>query len=143
MNYKVCDCPDIQDDTIHKIATVVLKDKKILVVKKKGIDEYISLGGKHHKGEHHHDTIKRESQEELGITIKNPQYIGRFQDIAAKEKTPIVLDLYITESEGDPTPNHEIEEYLWISKDYKEHNVKVASVLEKFIIPELIKRDLM
>jgi 8-oxo-dGTP diphosphatase len=143
MQYKVCDCPDLTDETIHKIATVILKDKKILVVKKKDIDEYISLGGKHYQNEHHHETLARESQEELGINISNPQYIGRFHDIAIKEKTPIVVDLYVSESSDEPKPNHEIEEYLWISKDYQKDNVKLASILEKFIIPELSQRGLM
>lgn len=139
---KKCDCSDIPDNTIHKIASVVVKDGKTLVVKKKGLDEYISLGGKHESGETYFQCLTRESLEELGVGIANSEFIGSYKDVTS-QGDPIILDAYLVKLAGDPKANSEIEGFIWVSRDYKKQQIKLASILEKYIVPELINRDLM
>jgi hypothetical protein len=50
---------------------------------------------------------------------------------------------YFVETKGDFKPQSEIESFEWIGRDYKKNDIKVASILEKFIIPKLIEMKLM
>lgn len=137
---KRCNCDDIPKNTIHKIAAIILKDEKILVVKRKGLDEYISVGGKHEQSESHEESLIRECLEETSSRVSQPTFLGRFTDIAVVENIPMIIDTYIVQTTDNPVPSNEIEDCLWIDKDY---SVKIASGLEKYIIPELIRRGLM
>lgn len=137
---KRCNCKDIPTNTYHKIASVIVKDGKTLIVKMNGLDEYISLGGRHEGDETHEECLNRESSEELNIRVSNPDFLGRFKDVSVLDQTPLVIDAYLVKTDDVPKPANEIENFLWIDKNY---NVKIASVLEKYIIPELIKRGLM
>jgi 8-oxo-dGTP pyrophosphatase MutT (NUDIX family) len=135
-----CDCQDIPLDNYHKIAGFLLKDGKTLVVKKKGLDEYISLGGLHESGETLEECLIRESLEELDARVSNPTPLGRFTDKAASDDNVVVVDAYLVETADNPSPSREIEGYAWIGKNPK---IKVASIIEKFVLPELVKRGVV
>jgi 8-oxo-dGTP diphosphatase len=137
---KRCNCDDIPENTYHKIAAVIVKNGKTLVVKMSGLDEFISLGGKHEGDETHQECLNRESLEELSINVFNPNFLGRFEDVSVLDKTPLIIDAYLVETKANPEPANEIEDYLWVGKTY---NAKLASVLEKYIIPELDKKGLI
>lgn len=141
--FKNCTCPDIADNTVHKIGVVLVDNKKTIVVKKKDLNEYISLGGKHAGSESPIDCIQREAQEELGIEISDPQYLGRFEDLTPDNGSPIILDAYLAKFSGSPKPAKEISEYLWVNRNYQRKNIPLGSIIRKFIIPELIQRNLM
>lgn len=140
---KRCTCDDIPENTIHKIAAVLVDNGKTIVVKKKGLDEYISLGGKHEGSESHGECLNREALEELGIEVSNPQFLGRYQDVTSDIGAPIILDAYITTSQGELNPQSEIENFLWVDSDWRKENIELASIIRKGIIPELIKRGLL
>lgn len=140
---KKCNCKDIPEDTIHKLAVVLLEDGKTIIVKKEGLDEYISLGGKHEGSETFEECLAREAMEELGIEISNPHFLGRYQDLTVDTNMPIILDAYLAEATGEFTPKAEITDYLWIDAKWGAQNIKLASILRIGIIPELIKRGLL
>lgn len=142
-NMKRCNCEDIPEDTIHKLAVVLLDARKTLVVKKVGLEEYISLGGKHEGKETFEECLAREAMEELGIEISNPRFLGRYQDLTVDTGVPIILDAYLTEAVGEFTPQAEIIEYLWVDRDWGKQNIKLASIIRKGIMPELINRGLL
>jgi 8-oxo-dGTP diphosphatase len=137
---KRCDCKDISQDTYHKIAAIIVKEGKTLVVKKKGLDEFISLGGKHDLNETFEECLARESLEELNTKVSNPIFLGRFKDKASSDDNQVIIDAYLVETEDNPTPTNEIENFAWIGKKY---NIKIASILEKFVLPALIERGLL
>ena len=142
-NMKRCSCADIPENTIHKLAIVLMKEGRTIVVKKEGLDEYISLGGKHEGNETFEECLAREAMEELGIEISNPRLLGRYQDLTVDTGIPIILDAYLAEAFGECKPQSEIVEYLWIDTDWEKQKIKLASILRKGIIPELINRGLL
>ena len=129
---------------IDKVGGAIIKDKKILVQRKKNNrSECIIPGGKRKDGETDFETLKRELWEELDVELINAEFIGGFDDIAVFSDEPIHVQAYIAEVEGDITCKNEIKEAIWIDKDYEKQNIEVGSILGKFVIPELVKRGLM
>lgn len=128
---------------ITKIAAVILKDGKTLVVRAKGRDAFISLGGKLEKDETHEECLKREIKEETGASTGNIVFFGNFTDKSIFDERIIDLHAYLVDVTGEMKPQAEIEELKWISSDYKEQGIRVGSILEKFIIPKLVKEKMM
>ena len=128
---------------INKIAAIILKDKKLLLVRKKSGDILISPGGMIKENETPEQTLKRELKEELDVDLISKTPFGIFTDKATYEDAHLIMYTYFVETKGDFKPKSEIESFEWIGKDYKKNNVKVASILEKFVIPKLIEMKLM
>lgn len=131
---------------IDKVAGVIVKNKKLLVVRKRtkeNYQEFIIPGGKREIGETDIDTLKRELKEELLVDVVNAEYMGTYHDIAVFEKVPITVHTYIVQIQGEILCNSEIKEYIWIDNDYKKQNIKIGSILEKYIIPQLIECKLL
>ena len=53
------------------------------------------------------------------------------------------MDVYRVEIEGEPNPNSEIREYVWIDKDYDAQGYTLGTVLSKYVIPRLIEQGEM
>lgn len=141
--FKNCQCQDIPQKAIHKIGAAFVKDKKIIVVRKKGTGEYIVLGGVHDRNESHEENLRKEAREELQLELEKFSFLGRFADIALYEKVPIIMDVYLVECQGEPRPDSEIKEYLWLDKDYDKSKITLGTILEKHVIPTLVNKDLM
>lgn len=125
------------------VGGVVLKDKKLLVVRKKnGRVECILPGGKKEEFENDLDTLKREFLEELGVRIKSFEFLGGFDDLAIFSDKMFHMQAYLVEIDGNIKSCNEIKEFLWIDRNYKDKNVLVSHMLKDNIIPELIKRNL-
>lgn len=131
---------------IDKVGGIIIKNKKVLVVRKKtkeNFPEFIIPGGKRETGETDVETLQREIQEEVNLKVVKAEYVDGYEDIAIFEKVPIVVKVYLCEVEGEVNVDNEIKEFCWIDKDYKKNGIKVASILEKFVLPELIRRKLI
>ncbi|HIR49015.1 MAG TPA: NUDIX domain-containing protein [Candidatus Faecimonas gallistercoris] len=129
---------------IDKVGGIILKDKKILVQRKNNNrEECIFPGGKREGKETDFETLKRELQEELSVELLKIEYIGTYQDIAVFSNKPLQVITYLAKIKGKIKCNNEIKEAIWIDKDYKKQGIKVGSILEKYVIPELVKRNLM
>lgn len=131
---------------IDKVGGIIIKNKKVLVVRKKtkeNFPEFIIPGGKRETGETDVETLQREIQEEVNLKVVKAEYVDEYEDIAIFEKVPIVVKAYLCEVEGEVNVDNEIKEFCWIDKDYKKNGIKVASILEKFVLPELIRRKLI
>ena len=127
----------------YNVGGIVLSNKKLLVVRKKnGRVECILPGGKKEKGESDFDTLKREFFEELGVFIKNVSFFGSYEDKAIFSDDLFHMAAYIVEVEGNIKSDHEIKEFLWIDRNYKENGILVSNMLKNNIIPELIKKGL-
>lgn len=129
---------------IDKVGGVILKEKKILVQRKKNNrEECIIPGGKRKEGESDFETLKMELYEELTVNLLNAEFLGGYDDIAVFFNEPIHVQAYIATVEGNIKCNNEIKEAIWIDKNYKNEGIKVGSILGEYVIPELIKRGLM
>ena len=68
---------------IDKVGGVILKDKQILVQRKKNKrEECIIPGGKRKGKETDFETLKRELQEELTVDLVSAEFFGGYDDIA-------------------------------------------------------------
>ena len=108
---------------IDKVGGIVIKDKKVLVVRKKTKEnflEFIIPGGKRESGETDLETLQREMQEEVNLKIIKTEYLGEYRDIAIFENIPIAMKVYLCEVEGEINVQNEIKEFCWIDKNYKE-----------------------
>jgi len=129
---------------ITKIGAIILKNKKMLVVKKKGENIFISPGGMVEGNENPEQTLRRELKEELNAELASKTPFNIFTDKATYEKdTRLILYTYFVETIGELEAKSEIESFAWIGRDYKKQDIKVSSILEKFIIPKLIEMKLL
>ena len=129
---------------IDKVGGVILKDRKILVQRKKNNrEECIIPGGKRKEKETDFETLKRELDEELTVNLIKAEFLGRYDDIACFSNEPIHVQTYIAQIEGEIICNNEIKEAIWIDRNYKEQGIKVGSILGEHVIPKLIERGLM
>lgn len=131
---------------IDKVGGVILKDKKILVQRKKNNkEECIIPGGKRKENETDFETLKRELYEELTVELVDTEFIGGYDDIACFSdiEEPIHVQTYLAKIRGNIVCNNEIKEAIWIDRNYLEEGIKVGSILGEHVIPELIERGLM
>lgn len=129
---------------IDKVGGIILKDKKILVQRKKNNrEECIIPGGKREGNETDEETLRRELMEELSVNLLDMEFLGGYDDIAVFSGKPIHVQAYIVNISGKIKCNNEIKEAIWIDRNYKDEGVIVGSILEDHVIPELIRRGLM
>lgn len=129
---------------IDKVGGVILKDKKILVQRKRNNrTECIIPGGKREGNETDFETLKRELYEELNVDLIKAEFLGGYDDIACFSDEPIHIQTYLTEIRGKIECKNEIKEAIWIDKDYEKNGIKVGSILGKYVIPNLVERGLM
>ncbi len=127
-----------------KIGGIIIRDKKILVVRKKGTDTFIIPGGRVEKEETSEQTLKRELFEELKVKVLSLKYFGVFTEPAAFEKDTLVeLEIYNVMIIGEPLTSSEIKEYKWVDNSYKDNGIKLGSVLEKYVLPKLAEQGLI
>ena len=129
---------------IDKVGGVILKDKKILVQRKKNNrEECIIPGGKRKENETDFETLKRELYEELTVKLIKTEFLGSYDEVACFSNEPIHVQTYIAHIQGELICNNEIKEAIWIDRNYKEQGIKVGSILGEHVIPKLIERGLM
>lgn len=102
------------------VRTYLVKDNQVVVIKYKVGDQrkngyYDIPGGKIEEGETSEEAAIREFQEETGIEIINPKYIGNL--ICEYPEKIFDLDVYIAyEYSGEPIPTEENDSF-WIDID--------------------------
>jgi len=127
----------------HKIGALIMRNKKILMCRKEGEPHFILPGGRPEGSETPGQALARELKEELGVKLVSSRYWKTWDAIHFKDKDTIVkMEIYFVEIEGEPEAQGEIAEFKWISSNYKEQNIKVASINEEHTIPELKKLKL-
>ncbi|MGW2049836.1 NUDIX hydrolase [Streptomyces sp. NPDC001858] len=125
---------------IQKVGAAIVKDNRILVVRKKKQEgeEYIMPGGRMEGGETQRETLYRELREELGVDVSAYDYLGTFSDIAVFEGEPLIIHAYVVEVEGEMTPQAELGELRWIDAHFQEQGIKVGSIMAKKVIPRMV-----
>lgn len=131
---------------IHKVAGILIKDRKILVEKDIDKDFFIAPGGKPESGESDTQTLVRELQEELLISVDpvNLEKIGTYTAPAAgQEHRTVYMQVYLVKKwTGTITPGHKVEELLWINS-LTPAEIKVGSIFQHEVVPILKNRNLI
>jgi 8-oxo-dGTP diphosphatase len=127
---------------IHKVGAAVVDGGRLLVVRKRGLADFILPGGKPEGDETALETLSREVAEELGCDIANASLARVFTDVAAGDVSAVVVvRLYAAELVGDPRPMAEIEELAWIPTK-GDPGVPLAPSIVNGILPFLRRKPL-
>jgi 8-oxo-dGTP diphosphatase len=139
--------------SITKAAALLLDAKgRVLVVKSKKKDVWMSLGGKPEPGETLEDCVRREVKEEIGLEVTSAELFTEspIEPAAGNEQITVKLYFFMIQAKGDIrlNPEDNITEYKWISKqDFEEikagNGSKIGSGLEYYAIPKLIEAGLV
>lgn len=125
---------------IEKCAAIIVKNRRLLVVRKRGTSTFISPGGKMEKAEGQLDCLRRELREELGVKLVQAERFGTYERRAEGEAHPIRIHAWLTSVDGVCLPHAEIEQLGWIAGAPL---LPVGSVFAECVIPELVRRDLI
>lgn len=124
-------------ENITTVNLAVLKDGRVLCVRKSPEHDWILPGGMPEDDEVDIETLNREVREELGCGIRLPlDWLGVFQGPAAdRPGVTVTVRVYVGELDGEPRPNAEITGMRWIALSYRGDDL--APSLRRHILPEL------
>lgn len=130
-------------NNIHKVGAVILKNKKILALKKRNHDLLITPGGKIHENESAVECLKREIIEEINCTLNSYVYLNTYSAPSSDNiDINLIMDVYLVSIDGEPHPSNEITDCVWLS--YAEtFQYPIASILGTMIIPLLREKNLI
>ncbi|MEI8143377.1 MAG: NUDIX domain-containing protein [Candidatus Berkelbacteria bacterium] len=124
---------------IHKIIAISIKNDSFIMVRKKGKDIWTNLGGKPEIGETEKVALAREVNEEIGCDINIIKKLRDFESKAIFDDAIVKLSAFLVEIIGEPViQDDELEEFAYISSDYKEKGIKLPPSITEQIIPFLI-----
>lgn len=130
---------------IQKAGVVIIRNRNFLVSRSRGKDIFVAPGGKLEPGETFQQAAIRELKEEQGLEIDESslEEIGTFQAPAAgHEEKQLEMKVFLLNSyTGNPFPQSEIEENLWINTQSKD--ILLGSIFEHEVMPMLKQRDLI
>lgn len=122
----------------NKIAGIIIKDKELLMCKKYNEPHFIMPGGRVEDNENDQETLKRELKEELNINLISAKEFKTWEAPHFKDKNKIIkMKTFFVEIDGEPQATGEVDEIKWIDTSYKQQGLKVASIDEDYLIPEL------
>ena len=128
----------------RKIGAAIIKNKKLLMVRESSEPHFILPGGRPEADETAERALARELKEELGVKIVSAKYFKTYETQHFKDKNVLVrMDVYFATIDGKPNAQGEIAEFKWMDGKYKEAGIRVASINEDFLIPELKKKRLI
>ncbi len=127
----------------HKIAAIILKDKKFLAVKELDTEFLITPGGKVEKNETPEETLRRELKEELNVDLISMNFFEIFKDKVYQNNDDLILETYFADVKGMPEPNSEIEKLFWVDSRFNNKEVELSIPIKKHIIPKLLDMNLI
>ena len=121
---------------IRKIGLLVIRDGKLLLVRKRGGTLFILPGGKPEGDENDTEALKREIREELGCSMVTFQYLMEVTAPAADlDDVRVTVVCYLGEIDETPSPKDEIEEIRWVNINAPD--VPLAVSISEQMLPAL------
>lgn len=131
---------------IYKAAGILIKNRRLLIERSENRTMFVAPGGSVEEGETPEEALVRELMEEFGIIVEesNFEHFGHFHAKAAGEedKTVHMNAFIVNKWVGNPKPNAEIKEILWVTSNLPK-NITVGSIFEHEVIPRLKSLDLI
>ena len=123
-------------------AAIVDKGRLLLVSKLAAPDVYYLPGGKLEEGEEATAALVRELAEELGVVPTSLTPFAEVTEMAALERVPMQMTVFLAEIEGIPLARNEIAELAWLDPTGAFAG-KLAPAVEKHVVPRLQERGLL
>lgn len=128
---------------IDKLALIEIKNKKILMTVNIGKSIWLAPGGQREKGESDKQTLIREIQEELNVTIipETIKYYKTFEAPSYDKPNEVTVryTCYTASYHGKPKPGLEIEKIAYFG--FKQY--KVISTVDKVLFDNLKEKGLL
>lgn len=127
------------DRHIVVAAVALVRDGRMLTVRKRGTHRFMLVGGKLEPGESAREAALRETYEEVGLRIEDATLLGEFHSEAANEPGHTLHStVFLVESDGEPVASAEIAEVRWTSM--RDHPDDLAPMLEHHVLPALLRQ---
>ena len=141
--WAVCECLQrFRGLQINKVGLLAIRDRKVLMVRKRGTHQLIVPGGGIEANETTRSALEREIREELGSQISLVRYWKTFEDKAAFETSATVhIQAYLGIIDNAPTPTSEIANISWV--DSKFPRSQLSPIVRNKIIPALLAAGLI
>jgi len=120
-------------------AVALVRDGRVLTVRKRGTDRFMLVGGKLEPGESAREAALRETREEVGLDIVEATLLGEFFSEAANEPGHTLHStVFWVESDEEPVAAGEIAAVRWTP--LRGHPDDLAPMLEHHVIPVILDR---
>jgi 8-oxo-dGTP pyrophosphatase MutT (NUDIX family) len=124
-------------------AAAILDEGRLLLVSKRvAPDVYYLPGGKVEEGEDPTAALVRELAEELGVVPTSLRPFAEVAELAALERVPMQMTVFLAEIEGTPLALSEIAELVWLDPAGTLQGT-LAPAVEKHVVPQLRERGLL
>jgi ADP-ribose pyrophosphatase YjhB (NUDIX family) len=119
----------------HRVAAVIIKDKKLLLVRDSKADFFSLPWGSIETWEDHTTALKRELQEEIWCNIiKDSSFLWSFEHINQVYNVPQIEHIYYVHLDGHVYPNTEIIELIRVEQN------QLPSIKTPMIFTEIVKK---
>lgn len=122
---------------IRIVAALVMRESRLLLVRKRGTAAFMQPGGKLDSGEAPLAGLQRELAEELGcgFNLGSARALGRFRAPAANEPgREVEAELYEVELADTPVARAEIEELCWLDLEASDPP-RLAPLTRDYVLP--------
>ena len=123
-------------------AAMVDEGRLLLVSKLTAPDVYYLPGGKLEEGEDPTAALVRELAEELGVVPRLLRPFSEVTEVAALERVPMRMTVFLADIEGTPLARNEIAGLAWFDPAGRFRGT-VAPAVEKHVVPQLQERGLL
>jgi 8-oxo-dGTP diphosphatase len=131
------------EQTLVVVAAAILDEGRLLLVSKRAApDVYYLPGGKLEEGEDPTSALVRELAEELGVVPTSLKPFSEVTELAALERVPMQMTVFLAEIEGTPLARSEIAELVWLDPAGTLPG-RLAPAVEKHVVPQLRERGLL
>lgn len=130
-------------NVIRKVAAAIVKNDRLLLVRKFGTDQLIMPGGGLEDGETPIAGLQREILEELGVNslILQNEPIGIYRAPAAFEPgLDVEITLFRASLTEQPRPSGEIEEIVW---HHPNESAALSLIIRDHILPSMLRGGLL
>lgn len=128
----------------ERVASIIIRNKKILLVKDNWADFFSSPGGLVDAKENYEDALSRELDEELMMKIGKSKFYFSFEYTHTKFNEKQIEHNFIVFSDDEPKVSGEISEFGWFTKDdIQNEKVKTLSLYLDNLFQKLIEDGLL
>ncbi len=128
-------------EIVHKVAAVILQDRKMLLVRKGTSNTYVSPGGRPEPGDSNPEaTLRRALKAELAADIAKVRPFKVFTEKATSGEAQVLMDTYIVQLASPPKEGPAVADLVWVASNSSR---PMAPIVKEHLLPALKEADLI